>query len=178
MNHINENIIGWFSFERLYRDMVNKFPSGSIFIEVGTYEGKSLAYLLVEMINAEKQFKVIGVDSFTFLGENGKNILENLYTNLTPVRDKFDTLICQSWDAASQFNDKSVDFVFLDADHVYDSIIKDLRAWVPKIKPGGIIAGHDYCKEHPGVEQAVNEIFGKENVCFEYIDELCWMVKY
>ena len=177
MEHFNDKIIGWFTFERLYKDMVNKFPSGSQFVEVGTYEGKSLAYLLVEMINAKKQFKITGVDSFTFTGENGKNILENIYTNLDSVKNLFDTLICQSWDAASQFEDKSLDFVFLDADHVYESIIRDLKAWVPKIKPGGIIAGHDYCDFHPGVIQAVNETFGKENVCFDYIDELCWMIK-
>jgi predicted O-methyltransferase YrrM len=177
MDHFNDKIIGWFTWPKFYKDMVNKFPSDSQFVEVGTYEGKSLAYLLVEMINAKKEFKIVGVDSFTFIGENGKNILENLYINLDSVKNLFDTLICQSWDAASQFEDKSLDFVFIDADHVYESVKRDIIAWLPKIKPGGIIAGHDYCDVHPGVIQAVNEIFGKENVCFDYIDEICWMVK-
>jgi len=171
MEHINENFVGWFTFPRLYKDMVNKMEDGSSFVEVGVYEGKSLAYFLVEMINANKKFNVTGVDSFTFEG-----LFDKFQLNMQPVIDKFDVVIDQSWDASKEFEDKTLDFVFIDADHVYENVKKDILAWLPKVKSGGTIAGHDYVSYHPGVIQAVNEIFG-DNFSKEYIDEVCWMVK-
>lgn len=172
MEHFNEGFIGWFTWPRLYKDMVNKLPSGSKIVEVGTYEGKSFAYLIVEAINAGKEFEITGVDSFTFAG-----LLNKFNKNMEPVSGKFNIIMDQSWLAAEKFPDKSLDFVFIDADHVYENVKKDVLAWMPKIKEGGIIAGHDFVNYHPGVIQAVCEVFGERNICTDYLDELCWMVK-
>lgn len=51
-----------------------------------------------------------------------------------------------SVDAAKQIPDGSLDFVYLDGNHRLQSVIEDLAAWAPKVRPGGIIAGHDYIK--------------------------------
>ena len=176
MNHFNSTITGWFTFERLYKHMAESLPNGATVVEVGVYEGKSFAYLMVEMINAGKRFNIFAVDSFTFTGENGKSILDNFIENMKPVEGKYSIIKDQSWNAANKFEDGSIDFVFIDADHVYESVKRDILAWLPKVKKGGIIAGHDYCNEHPGVIQAVDEIFG-EKLNRDYIDELCWMIK-
>lgn len=176
MKHFNQNLTGWFTFERLYRDMAKNLPDSSTIVEVGVYEGKSFGYLLCEMVNAGKQFNITAVDSFTFTGKNGKSILDNFIENMKPVDGLYKIIKDLSWNAASNFEDESIDFAFLDADHIYTSIKKDILAWLPKIKKGGIIAGHDYCNEHPGVIQAVDEIFG-EKLNKEYIDELCWLIK-
>jgi hypothetical protein len=61
-----------------------------------------------------------------------------------------------STDVAKTVPDGSLDFVYIDADHDYDSVYTDLAAWVPKVKRHhGIVAGHDY--NLPGVEAAVDE---------------------
>lgn len=52
---------------------------------------------------------------------------------------------------------KSLDWVYIDADHSYEGASIDLRLAWPKVKPGGWIAGHDYCPLFPGVIQAVDE---------------------
>jgi predicted O-methyltransferase YrrM len=59
---------------------------------------------------------------------------------------------------ASNYQDDSLDFVFIDAGHDYDSVTKDITNWYPKIKNGGIIAGHDYHYD-VGVYPAVNDYF-------------------
>ena len=51
--------------------------------------------------------------------------------------------------ASQDFADKSIDLVFLDSDHIYNNFKKELAAWIPKIKVGGIICGHD-CEAYYG----------------------------
>lgn len=61
-----------------------------------------------------------------------------------------------SWEAASLIDDGSLDFVFIDADHEYESVKKDILAWTPKLKPGGTLCGHD--THFSGVKQALAEL--------------------
>jgi hypothetical protein len=49
-----------------------------------------------------------------------------------------------SADAAREVPDESLDFVYIDANHVYDAVIEDLTLWSPKVRSGGWIGGHDY----------------------------------
>lgn len=58
-----------------------------------------------------------------------------------------------SVEAANQVPDASQDMVFLDADHRYSSVVADIAAWLPKVKPGGWLAGHDY--NTPGIGSEV-----------------------
>jgi hypothetical protein len=74
-----------------------------------------------------------------------------------------------SVEAAGDLADASLDFVYIDARHDYDSVLEDLEAWFPKVRPGGIIAGHDYVDgTFPsgafGVKSAVDEFFGDRGI--------------
>lgn len=65
-----------------------------------------------------------------------------------------------SADSASQIEDGSLDFAFIDADHSYEGCKRDIDAWASKVKAGGLLCGHDYyAPEFPnwGVARAVNE---------------------
>ena len=54
-------------------------------------------------------------------------------------------VVGESVNVANDFEDHSLDFVYLDAGHDYRSVKADLEAWVPKVRTkGGVIAGHDY----------------------------------
>jgi len=74
-----------------------------------------------------------------------------------------------SLDAAGDFMDESLDFVYIDANHSYEEVLKDLEAWSKKVKKGGIVAGHDYVDQkkessHYSVVQAVNDFVKKHNI--------------
>jgi len=74
-----------------------------------------------------------------------------------------------SADAADLFVPDQLDFVYIDANHAYPFIVADLAAWWPKLKKGGIFAGHDYLDgEHGGsdygVKQAVTEFAAAHNL--------------
>ena len=67
-------------------------------------------------------------------------------------------LVCApSVQAASRFEDEFFDFVYIDADHSYEAVRADLEVWWPKLKPGGLFAGHDYDLKFSGVKTAVDE---------------------
>lgn len=59
--------------------------------------------------------------------------------------------------AASTMFNRTLDLVFIDGDHSYDAVISDLGSWVPKVRPGGVVVGHDFNARWPGVVRAVHE---------------------
>lgn len=77
--------------------------------------------------------------------------------------------------AVNQFEDESLDFLYLDANHSYKACLEDLKMWYPKIKKGGILSGHDYWDgpdESAGVKKAVNEFVKDNNIqLFTTLDE-------
>lgn len=69
--------------------------------------------------------------------------------------------------------DQKFDFIYIDAEHDYENVKQDIELSLPLLKPGGIIAGHDYQPEHPGVIRAVHEMLGKPTKRFEDDSWLC-----
>lgn len=67
-----------------------------------------------------------------------------------------------SIDAVELFDGAVFDYVFIDAEHTYAGVKQDIGLWLPKVKPGGWIGGHDYgnLPRFPGVAAAVDEWFG------------------
>jgi predicted O-methyltransferase YrrM len=61
-------------------------------------------------------------------------------------------------EAVKLFDDESLDAVFIDADHSYEAVKLDIQNWMPKVRRGGILAGHDYVPSWPGVVRAVDEL--------------------
>jgi len=78
--------------------------------------------------------------------------------------DRSEVWRLRSDEAATKVPDGSLDFVYVDARHDFDAVLEDLEAWVPKVRPGGIVAGHDYLdgdlpEGRFGVKSAVDRFF-------------------
>jgi predicted O-methyltransferase YrrM len=122
--------------------------------EIGVYVG----YYSRLLLDAIPNLNLLCVDSWateTWRKRAYPLAVETLsyYPNVTIIRGK-------SIDVAKTIEDESLDFVFIDADHSYKSVKDDLLAWTPKVRPGGIVSGHDYYESHSkklGVIRAVNE---------------------
>lgn len=71
--------------------------------------------------------------------------------------DRVDIMRMDTHSAARFVPDASLDFVFIDADHTYEGCKRDIEDWACKIRPGGILSGHDI--NWPTVRQAVEERF-------------------
>jgi hypothetical protein len=84
-----------------------------------------------------------------------------------------------SREAAQVFEDRSLDFVYIDASHAYEAISEDLRLWYPKVHPGGIVAGHDFLdgvrpEGEFGVRRAVLEFEREKGLRVAGTGELDW----
>ncbi len=78
------------------------------------------------------------------------------------AQDRTTMMQTDSREAALSITDESLDFVFIDANHFYGEVKRDIEAYYPKVRSGGVLAGHDYVeKKHRrfgwGVNLAVNE---------------------
>lgn len=84
-----------------------------------------------------------------------------------------------SHDAAATMPDASLDFVFIDADHGYDGCKRDLQAWWPKVKAGGLFSGHDYENTlYPkfGVKRAVDEFASERGLPVSLGANFTWFI--
>jgi predicted O-methyltransferase YrrM len=185
INHKYTDLEGWFNMENQYLELLDNVPEGGVFVELGAYKGKSTSFIVTEINNKGRNIKFHTID--TFEGDSGSNdeneveayknvIVSNMFEefnkNTEHLKEYFNVIVGKSDESSKFFEDDSVDVIFIDAGHSYESVIKDIKSWLPKIKNGGIMSGHDY-NSWPGVKLAVNEIFNK----IDKIDNDCWFVK-
>lgn len=64
---------------------------------------------------------------------------------------------CSTDEAHPRIEDGWADFIFIDAAHSYEAVRRDIRNYLPKVKPDGWFGGHDYHPAFPGVVRAVDE---------------------
>ena len=92
----------------------------------------------------------------------------SIFNNVIKVKGRSDSVV-------KEFKPESMDFVYIDAEHDCDSVIKDISNWLPIVKTGGFICGHDYHTiKHLPVFNVVNDIFGKPDKIFV---DTSWVVK-
>lgn len=145
-----------------YRHLADGLPSGARFVEVGVAHGRSLLFLAEELYRLGRHdVELYAVDFWPgdlfrtmILPQLQRADLAHLVAMINWVR-------ADGVRAAALFEPYSVDVCFIDSDHTLEGMRRHLEAWSPKIRSGGILAGHDYHTiDWPGVVQAVDEAFG------------------
>jgi hypothetical protein len=134
-------------------------------VELGVWRGETLFHLLV----CCPYLHMVGVD----LWQAQPPAVKNKETGDAPYTDEVALLLAETLvreqakkfgdrvqivqmdtaEAASLFRDGSQDFVFIDADHQTNKVLADYNAWLPKVRPGGAIFGHD--ADWPSVRRAL-----------------------
>lgn len=157
---VSAEIEGWFDFRDVYDYVAATLPHSGTFVEVGSWKGKSAIYLNHRLRDLGKfQHGMICVDTFEGDRDTGiKTVWPDFASNADDASCDHlaeDAIVSTSIKAALHFGNESVDGIFIDAAHDYESVKADIAAWLPKLKPGGFFGGHDI--DAPGVLQAVNE---------------------
>lgn len=163
-------------------------------VEIGSWLGESTEVIasfirpfpvhVVDWFKGNKGTELEGIaekeDIFPLFKKNMEEL--GLYDQIRP-------LLMDSVSASRFFKDNYFDFVFIDASHDYESVKADIEAWLPKVRTGGIICGHDceardwdekyihqdvHDHKHHGVIKAVNEAFGDS---FNIDERIWWICK-
>lgn len=114
--------------------------------EIGVWYGKTYFEMLMNLPG----LNLIGVDIWTDSSEkisHHKDQMENrraVYAKASNYAGRARIMEMKSSVAALQIKEASLDFVFIDASHTYESVVEDISVWLPRIKPGGFLIGHDY----------------------------------
>jgi predicted O-methyltransferase YrrM len=157
---------GWFSDEeaQIYRGLVQRIHHG-IIVEIGVWQGRSLQAILD--VCRDNNNRVFAIDNWNppaddpdYAEARDADIYAIFLRNLERLGHTatVEVIRDESVRAAARFADGSVDLLFLDADHNYEAVKRDIYAWLPKLKDHSCLCGHDYTFRE-GVRQAVHEIF-------------------
>jgi predicted O-methyltransferase YrrM len=147
------------------KELIKLIKPNSIIVEIGCYAGESTELF------AEVGKTVYAVDPWQ------DNYDTNLHLRpMKEIKESFDrrlsgfkniiVLQMTSEEASKLFLEHSIDVVYIDGDHRYEFVKKDIELWLPKIKRNGIICGHDYNTN--SVKKAIRDTI--EEIHRNYID--------
>jgi hypothetical protein len=132
----------------LMSKICSQFPNG-VGVEVGTFKGSFSKQIIqnwngtLYMVDVWRGLKDGYIDSSNHLLQS-ENVYEEAMKNIEGYEDRAVMIRASSEISAKIFNDHSLDFVYIDANHAYDYVVQDIKLWFPKVKIGGYILGHDY----------------------------------
>lgn len=133
-----------------------KLGIGLIGAEVGVNKGYNAAYIC-NVIQPKILYLIDSWNNF-FDPVSGEIIGEAQYIMAKELLAPFTCckfLRKTSFEAVETFENESLDFVYIDADHSYQAVLSDMARWYPIVKKGGILSGHDFTAEDYGVKRAV-----------------------
>jgi hypothetical protein len=137
-------------------------------VEIGTWRGRS-AHALCSGANISNG-TVYCIDTFkgspseldtVHIDAKTHDIYKECVENLSGFKNVV-ILKMSSIESAGQFEDKSIDMIFIDSEHTYDNVMLDVNTWFPKLKDGGLFCGHD--KHWGTVLTALSDRFGKDKI--------------
>ena len=163
--------------------------------ELGVFRGKNL-WDLAMLSDADL---VVGIDAWDQKidhlwtqethDQNYNYVMQKVVEKIKRKCHKIDIKILRGDHSilVKEFDNEYFDYVYIDSDHSYECVKKDINQWYPKIKEGGIIAGHDYCKRTVkrdtgttvfGVIKAVDEFITNNRINNFYVTPLCqsWII--
>ncbi len=131
-----------------FGSLLNTYGLTGTAVEIGV----DRAEFSVNLMRQWNGGRYVGVDPWhptynygVFIGKDREADYQHCMEVLSEFRDRMDITLhrCDSRAAAALVGN-ALDFVYIDGDHKYDSVWEDIKLWYPKLRVGGILAGHDY----------------------------------
>jgi len=132
----------------LIRHIGQEFTEGKG-VEVGTFKGQFSKEIMnnwsgtLYMVDVWRPLES-GYDDSSNHGKYDGGVYNNAMENIKGFEDRAIMVRATSEISSDMFNDESLDFVYIDANHAYDYVVQDIKLWHPKVKKGGYLCGHDY----------------------------------
>lgn len=151
---------------------------------------------MIQFVKRNSDEPLVGVEIGVYKGENAYNIFKTLNIDALYLIDPYTQRpldyakakktirglglaifkIATSEDAAKRIPN-NLDFVYIDGNHEYEYVKKDIEIYYPKVKSGGVIGGHDFCGSNIGVCIAAIEFSQKNNLTLFGWDKDWWIIR-
>lgn len=114
------------------------------FVEIGSYLGSSSCFIAEGILQSGRKSHLYCIDTWQndAMSEGNRDTYDAFLNNTQEYRNIISPLRGWSYDIAENF-DETVDFMFIDGDHSYEGIKRDVDLWVPKLNPGALVVMHD-----------------------------------
>ena len=178
--------LGRFEYRPFLRYLQSNGKKELVGMEIGVYDGGN-ALNMLESLPIKKLYLIDpykAYDEWEGVNEKQQRELNKVKENVRKLLKKYKDKVVFIYDFSdkvhNQIKNGELDFLYIDGNHQYEFVIKDIGLYYPKIKKGGIIGGHDYNfspeteEKNYGVVKAVQEFFKGKKVYFDNID---WWVK-
>ena len=139
--------------------------------EVGVYSGTLSRFIYARWLGnklhlVDRWKETVGYHDICNQAQDIQDKLREQVYEIFNGNDDVNIIHAESLDAAKQFEDGQLDWVYIDADHSYKAVKADIEAWYPKVRTGGLVAGDDYIDSISeigtfGVKSAVDEFVAK-----------------
>jgi len=137
-------------------------------VEIGSYSGEGtvvIANYFKEVMAVDPWLNGYDINDVASQQCPMKFVFEAFQERTTPLGNVLYSR-SKSLDALQLFKDGELDFIYIDGDHRYEGVLADLNGWKPKLRTGGVMAGHDW--SFKSVQKALVELFkDKEAVLFQ-----------
>jgi len=150
------NIPNWFDYDWFYTEIATSMPQNSTFVEIGAWVGHSILHFAREIERLGKHdVRIVTIDTFKgspaeqihmdIVAQAGGSVRHLFDANIAEagLTDRIEVIQGDSVAAADLFADNSVFACFIDGDHTREGVLRDVRAWGPKVPQNGILCGHD-----------------------------------
>ncbi len=151
---------------------------GDLFNDLGFTKGAEIGVEQGEfseiLAKANPALKLYCIDAWKaykgYRDHTNQDKLEGFYESTKKRLEPYNCQIVRKFsvDASREFEENSLDFVYIDGNHSFYNVVADIHHWLPKVRPGGIICGHDYIKSakynHINVVDAVNGYVSAYNI--------------
>ena len=168
-------------------ELLLRMPRNSVCAEIGVYKG-DFSQMILKIVKPRKLYLI---DPWKY--ESDKTYKKALYGGKRKGQEEMDRIyysvlnrfeqeinsgivtICRvsSEKSAHDFSDNYFDWVYIDGNHLYEYVKKDLELYYPKVRPGGFITGDDYGVVgwwNNGVQRAVDEFVKVRNLRLDVIE--------
>lgn len=155
------------ALQKLVKDQLSRETEGTVHVcEIGSYVGSSA----IAMAEVDKRVQVRCIEHFrgndndrigAVTAEHGSDKVRATFRSNVANAGLDGRIVLDEQDETNVVGftrNEAYHVVFLDAKHDYETVKRQIDAWMPKVKKNGILCGHDYCDAFPGVMRAVNEL--------------------
>lgn len=145
-----------------------KMKPGMVAVELGSYLGGSIVLFTKNLPSDD--IEVYAIDNWRCDNISQESLDWSNLSKRTEVFDKFTeniagtrikTIVSDTTEAAKQFADKSINYLFFDASHGYEGLVAELNAWLPKLADEAFAFVHDFPEEC--IRKAVYDVIGQTN---------------